>query len=239
MAKESERISEVLRFWFGDLRENELPSEEKQKTWWMKSEEFDRLVEEKFGDLVALAESGERRPLLLARDSSRNPRIHNSHGPVSEKHPQGQTRRFLEGLPGPPRLSGWHGKGIRRGASSDSQGVFLPAAHALRGSRNAAPQREDVLRARRGVRERAADPREPRLLDGFRRAAFRHNREVRKVPSQKRRAGEGIHPRGNRVSEGARKFLLARPPVFPVVQGRSSGYLFNPVGENAPGMVPA
>lgn len=57
-AKESERISEVLRFWFGDLRENELPSEEKQKTWWMKSEEFDRLVEERFGDLVALAESG-------------------------------------------------------------------------------------------------------------------------------------------------------------------------------------
>ena len=58
-AKESERISEVLRFWFGDLRENELPPEEKQKTWWMKSEEFDRLVEEMFGDLVALAESGD------------------------------------------------------------------------------------------------------------------------------------------------------------------------------------
>ena len=59
MAKESERISQVLNFWFGDLRENELPSEEKQKTWWMKSGEFDRLVEEKFGDLVTLAENGD------------------------------------------------------------------------------------------------------------------------------------------------------------------------------------
>ena len=58
MARGSERISQVLNFWFGDLRENELPSEEKQKTWWMKSGEFDRLVEEKFGDLVTLAENG-------------------------------------------------------------------------------------------------------------------------------------------------------------------------------------
>lgn len=58
-AEESERISQVLNFWFGDLRENELPSEEKQKTWWMKSGEFDRLVEEKFGDLVTLAENGD------------------------------------------------------------------------------------------------------------------------------------------------------------------------------------
>ena len=56
-AKESERISQVLRFWFGDLRENELPSEEKQKTWWMKDGEFDRLVDERFGDLVTLAEN--------------------------------------------------------------------------------------------------------------------------------------------------------------------------------------
>ena len=59
MERESERISQVLNFWFGDLRENELPSEEKQKTWWMKSGEFDRLVEEKFGDLVTLAENGD------------------------------------------------------------------------------------------------------------------------------------------------------------------------------------
>ena len=33
-----EEISEVLSFWFGDLREGELPEKEKQMTWWMKSE---------------------------------------------------------------------------------------------------------------------------------------------------------------------------------------------------------
>ena len=55
----SEEISEVLRFWFGDLREGELPDEEKQMTWWMKSEEFDDLVRQRFEKHVLLAEKGE------------------------------------------------------------------------------------------------------------------------------------------------------------------------------------
>ena len=54
-----EEISDVLRFWFGDLREGELPDKEKQMTWWMKSEEFDNLVRQRFEKYVLLAEKGE------------------------------------------------------------------------------------------------------------------------------------------------------------------------------------
>ncbi len=54
-----EEISRVLRFWFGDLCEGELPDKEKQMTWWMKSEEFDDLVRRKFEKHVLLAEKGE------------------------------------------------------------------------------------------------------------------------------------------------------------------------------------
>ena len=54
-----EEISEVLSFWFGDLREGELPEKEKQMTWWMKSEEFDDLVRRRFEKYVLLAEKGE------------------------------------------------------------------------------------------------------------------------------------------------------------------------------------
>ncbi len=53
-----EEISEVLRFWFGGLREGELPDKEKQMTWWMKSEEFDDLVRQRFEKYVLLAEKG-------------------------------------------------------------------------------------------------------------------------------------------------------------------------------------
>ena len=51
-----EEISEVLSFWFGNLREGELPEKEKQMTWWMKSEEFDDLVRQRFEKYVLLAE---------------------------------------------------------------------------------------------------------------------------------------------------------------------------------------
>ena len=53
-----EEISDVLRFWFGELREGELPDKEKQMTWWMKSEEFDDLVRQRFEKYVLLAEKG-------------------------------------------------------------------------------------------------------------------------------------------------------------------------------------
>lgn len=59
VADGSEEISEVLHFWFGDLRDGELPDEEKQTTWWMKSEEFDNLVRQSFEKYVLLAEKGE------------------------------------------------------------------------------------------------------------------------------------------------------------------------------------
>ena len=55
----TEAISEVLGFWFGDLREGELPDKEKQMTWWMKSEEFDDLVRQRFEKYVLLAEKEE------------------------------------------------------------------------------------------------------------------------------------------------------------------------------------
>ena len=53
-----EEISEVLRFWFGDLREGELPDKQKQMTWWMKSGEFDDLVRRRFEGHVLLAGEG-------------------------------------------------------------------------------------------------------------------------------------------------------------------------------------
>ena len=53
-----EEVSEVLRFWFGELNEGELPEKEKQMTWWMKSEEFDNLVRRRFERHVLLAEKG-------------------------------------------------------------------------------------------------------------------------------------------------------------------------------------
>lgn len=55
----TEAVSEVLDFWFGDLREGELPDEEKQMTWWAKSEEFDDLVRRRFEKYVLFAEKGE------------------------------------------------------------------------------------------------------------------------------------------------------------------------------------
>ena len=58
-ARESEAVSEVLDFWFGELREGELPDKEKQMTWWAKSEEFDDLVRRRFEKYVLLAEKGE------------------------------------------------------------------------------------------------------------------------------------------------------------------------------------
>ena len=58
-ADEFKEISGVLRFWFGDLREGELADKEKQMTWWMKSEEFDNLVRQRFEKYVLLAEKGE------------------------------------------------------------------------------------------------------------------------------------------------------------------------------------
>lgn len=54
----TEQISDILRFWFGDLREDSWPDEEKQKMWWMKSNETDDLIRERFGQHVALAEKG-------------------------------------------------------------------------------------------------------------------------------------------------------------------------------------
>ena len=53
---ESYEISEILSFWFGDLRENELPNEEKRNSWWVKSERFDNLIKRKFEKYVLLAE---------------------------------------------------------------------------------------------------------------------------------------------------------------------------------------
>lgn len=55
----TQAVSEVLGFWFGDLREGEMPDKGKQMTWWMKSEEFDDLIRQRFEEYVLLAEKGE------------------------------------------------------------------------------------------------------------------------------------------------------------------------------------
>lgn len=55
----SDRRREVLEFWFGELDERGVAPAERIKRWWMKSDEFDREIEERFGELRREVIAGE------------------------------------------------------------------------------------------------------------------------------------------------------------------------------------
>jgi len=52
-------INRVLRFWFGDLKENEAASEAHRKMWWIKDHENDKRIKDNFGNDLKLAIDGE------------------------------------------------------------------------------------------------------------------------------------------------------------------------------------
>jgi len=55
----SSEIKEILNFWFGNLKENEIPSEEYRKKWWIKDYENDKRIKDSFGGYLDLAIKGE------------------------------------------------------------------------------------------------------------------------------------------------------------------------------------
>lgn len=59
MRMERDEINRVLRFWFGDLKENEAPSEAHRKMWWIKDPENDNRIKDIFGNDLRLAIVGE------------------------------------------------------------------------------------------------------------------------------------------------------------------------------------
>jgi len=56
---ERDEINRVLSFWFGDLKENEAPSEAHRKMWWIKDTENDNRIKDNFGNDLRLAIDGE------------------------------------------------------------------------------------------------------------------------------------------------------------------------------------
>ncbi len=51
-------IDEVLQSWFGDVSDEGAVSSETRKRWFVKDEDFDRMLEARFGALVQEAEGG-------------------------------------------------------------------------------------------------------------------------------------------------------------------------------------
>lgn len=58
MSSDTKEIGKILDFWFGNLEENETPSEVYRKRWWMKDSEIDREIKSKFSDSLELAKTG-------------------------------------------------------------------------------------------------------------------------------------------------------------------------------------
>ena len=50
---------DVLRFWFGDEPDDARVANEKWQSWWTKTDETDRAIEQRFGTLVTAASRGE------------------------------------------------------------------------------------------------------------------------------------------------------------------------------------
>ena len=59
MSSDRIRINQVLHFWFGDLKKNEVPGDDKQKSWWMKDTEYDKRIKDNFGNDLKMAINGE------------------------------------------------------------------------------------------------------------------------------------------------------------------------------------
>ncbi|GJM17278.1 MAG: hypothetical protein DHS20C13_26050 [Thermodesulfobacteriota bacterium] len=58
MSSDTKEIDRILDFWFGSLIENEIPSEEYQRKWWIKNHENDMQIKNQFGDSFELANKG-------------------------------------------------------------------------------------------------------------------------------------------------------------------------------------
>ncbi|MGB2693251.1 MAG: DUF924 family protein [Thermodesulfobacteriota bacterium] len=59
MSFDTKQIDRVLNFWFGNLKEKELPSEEYRKKWWIKDHKNDMQIKDSFSDDLDLARRGE------------------------------------------------------------------------------------------------------------------------------------------------------------------------------------
>ena len=59
MSFDTKQIDSILGFWFGNLKEDELPSEEYRKRWWIKDHENDKRIKDDFGYDLDLAIRGE------------------------------------------------------------------------------------------------------------------------------------------------------------------------------------
>lgn len=70
MSLDTKEIERILDFWFGDLKENEIPSEEHRKKWWIKDPENDLQIKNQFGDLLELAKMGALDSWKTASDGS-------------------------------------------------------------------------------------------------------------------------------------------------------------------------
>ena len=50
-----EIINEIIRFWFGKLNENGVPSKEKQKIWWIKDPKIDEFIKKNYEKYIIKA----------------------------------------------------------------------------------------------------------------------------------------------------------------------------------------
>jgi len=55
---QEKRIDKILNFWFGNLKDNEIPSEECRRIWWIKDDENDKKIKDYFENDLALAVKG-------------------------------------------------------------------------------------------------------------------------------------------------------------------------------------
>ena len=77
----SDKIADaVLKYWFGDLKEGEIPSSECRKLWWSKDEDTDVSIKNLFGQYLEAARALELRS--LERTPRGNPCAHSASGSV-------------------------------------------------------------------------------------------------------------------------------------------------------------
>ncbi len=58
MDQTAEKIEEIIRFWFGEIKDG-FPADDMNWLWWAGGEDIDRNIRERFGELVVQAGNGE------------------------------------------------------------------------------------------------------------------------------------------------------------------------------------
>lgn len=56
---QEKRIDRILNFWFGNLKDNEIPPQECRRIWWIKDDENDKRIKDYFENELALAMKGD------------------------------------------------------------------------------------------------------------------------------------------------------------------------------------